>query len=80
MTMSVIVCAYNEERTLAACLHSVFAQTRRPDEGIVVNNASTVTSRAHALPCRGVSVAAPSRVASSTSTAFTHAARPAASA
>src|SRR5690349_11342604 len=53
-TMSVIVCAYNEERTLAACLHSVLAQTRPPDEIIVVNNASTDRTRAVAAAIPGV--------------------------
>jgi glycosyltransferase involved in cell wall biosynthesis len=39
-TITAIVCAYNEARTLPACLHSLLAQTRTPDEIIVVNNAS----------------------------------------
>ena len=39
-TISVIVCAYNESAYLAACLHAVLAQTRPPDEVIVVDNAS----------------------------------------
>ena len=39
--ISVIVCAHNEAAYLPACLHSLLAQTRRPDEIIVVNNAST---------------------------------------
>jgi glycosyltransferase involved in cell wall biosynthesis len=56
MTMSVVVCAYNEERTIAACLHSVLAQTRPPDEIIVVNNASTDGTREVALGVRGVRV------------------------
>jgi glycosyltransferase involved in cell wall biosynthesis len=41
MTIAVIVCAYNEARYLPACLHSLLAQTRPPDEIIVINNAST---------------------------------------
>jgi glycosyltransferase involved in cell wall biosynthesis len=41
MTISTIVCAYNEAGYLAPCLHSVLAQSRRPDELLVVNNAST---------------------------------------
>lgn len=41
MTISVIVCAYNESRYLPACLHSLLAQTRPADEILVVNNAST---------------------------------------
>ena len=44
--ISAIVCAYNEEKTLPAALHSLFAQTRPPDEVIVVNNASTDHTRA----------------------------------
>ncbi len=40
MKVSVIVCAYNEASFLPACLHSLLAQTRPPDEVIVVNNAS----------------------------------------
>jgi len=39
--ITVIVCAHNEERTLPGCLHSLLAQTRRPDEILVINNAST---------------------------------------
>jgi glycosyltransferase involved in cell wall biosynthesis len=41
MTIAVIVCAYNEAHYLPACLHSLLAQTRPPDEIVVVNNAST---------------------------------------
>jgi glycosyltransferase involved in cell wall biosynthesis len=37
----VIVCAHNEERFIAPCLHSLLAQTRQPDEIVLVNNAST---------------------------------------
>jgi glycosyltransferase involved in cell wall biosynthesis len=39
--ISVIVCAHNEERSVAGCLYSLLAQTRPPDEVLVVNNAST---------------------------------------
>lgn len=39
--VSVIVCAYNEERYLGACLDALAAQTRPPHEIVVVNNAST---------------------------------------
>lgn len=38
--ISVIVCAHDEERWIAACLFSLAAQFRRPDEILVVNNAS----------------------------------------
>ena len=41
MTISVIVCAHNEARYLSTCLHSVLAQSRVPDELIVINNASS---------------------------------------
>ena len=41
MKISAIVCAYNEADFLPACLHSLFSQTRPPDEIIVVNNASS---------------------------------------
>ena len=41
MTISVVVCAYNEAHYLPACLYSLLAQTRPPDDIIVVNNAST---------------------------------------
>ena len=44
--LSVIVCAHNEARFLPACLHSLLAQTRVPDEIVVVNNASTDETRA----------------------------------
>src|SRR5882672_11211770 len=39
--ISVIVCAHNEARYLPACLHSVLAQSRVPDQLLVINNAST---------------------------------------
>jgi glycosyltransferase involved in cell wall biosynthesis len=41
MRISVIVCAHNEARYLPACLHSILAQSRVPDEILVINNAST---------------------------------------
>ena len=41
LDITVIVCAHNEERILPACLHSLLAQTRPPDELLVINNAST---------------------------------------
>lgn len=67
LTISVIVCAHNEARYLSACLHSLLAQTRVPDEIVVVNNASTDETRAVAQavphvrvvdePCKGLVVA-----------------------
>ena len=41
LTITTIVCAYNESRLLPACLYSLRAQTRPPDEIPVINNAST---------------------------------------
>jgi len=55
-TISVIVCAHNEERFLGPCLHSLLAQTRRPDEILVVNNASTDDTREVAAALPGVRV------------------------
>jgi len=46
LTISVIVCAHNEAQYLGPCLHSLLAQTRRPDEILVINNASTDETRA----------------------------------
>ena len=46
LSISVIVCAHNEARYLPACLYSVLAQTRPPDELLVINNASTDATRA----------------------------------
>ncbi|MDP1569273.1 MAG: glycosyltransferase family A protein [Vicinamibacterales bacterium] len=40
LRISVIVCAHNEAAYLPACLHSLLAQTRLPDEILVINNAS----------------------------------------
>jgi glycosyltransferase involved in cell wall biosynthesis len=44
LTLSVIVCAHNEAGYLGACLHSLLAQSRPPDEILVVNNASSDTT------------------------------------
>ena len=41
LSVSVVVCAHNEGRYLAACLHSLLAQTRAADEIVVVDNASS---------------------------------------
>src|SRR3954465_2481787 len=40
-SITAIVWAYNEASYLPACLHALLAQTRTPDEIIVVDNAST---------------------------------------
>ena len=55
-TISAIVCAYNEATTLPACLHSLLAQTRPPDEIIVVDNASTDTTADVARAVPGITV------------------------
>src|SRR5262245_11933958 len=54
--VSVIVCAHNEARYLAACLYSLLAQTRPPDEILVINNASTDETRSLAEQIPGVRV------------------------
>jgi glycosyltransferase involved in cell wall biosynthesis len=56
MTVTVIVCAYNEARLLSACLHSLKAQTRLPDAILVINNASTDETAAVARAVPGVQV------------------------
>jgi glycosyltransferase involved in cell wall biosynthesis len=56
MTISVIVCAHNEEAFIGACLHSLLAQTRQPDEILVINNASTDRTRELARAIPGVRV------------------------
>lgn len=56
MTFTVIVCAFNEARLLSACLHSLCAQTRQPQEIIVVNNASTDATAEVARAVPGVRV------------------------
>ncbi len=54
--ISVVVCAHNEEAYLAPCLHALLAQTRRPDEIVVVDNASTDRTREVAERVPGVRV------------------------
>jgi len=56
LTIAAIVCAYNESRLLPGCLHSLRAQTRPPDEILVVNNASTDETAAVARAVPGVRV------------------------
>lgn len=54
--LTVIVCAWNEESTVAACLHSVLAQTRPADEIILVDNGSTDRTREIAAAIPGITV------------------------
>jgi glycosyltransferase involved in cell wall biosynthesis len=56
LTITAIVCAYNEARHLPGCLHSLLAQTRLPDELLVINNASTDATGAVARAISGVRV------------------------
>jgi len=56
LTLSVIVCAHNEARYLSACLHSLLAQSRIPDDILVINNASTDETRSVAERIPGVRV------------------------
>jgi glycosyltransferase involved in cell wall biosynthesis len=56
--ITAIVCAYNEARFLGPCLHSLLAQTRPPDELIVIDNASTDATAAVAGAVAGVRVIA----------------------
>jgi glycosyltransferase involved in cell wall biosynthesis len=56
LTISVIVCAYNEAGYLRPCLQSLLRQFRVPDEILVVNNASTDATREVAAAVTGVIV------------------------
>ncbi|MGE0044079.1 MAG: glycosyltransferase family A protein [Vicinamibacterales bacterium] len=56
MTISVVVCAHNEEAFLAPCLHSLLAQTRPPDEVLVIDNASADRTAEVAAAIPGVRV------------------------
>src|SRR5713101_6716911 len=56
LTIATIVCAYNESQLLAGCLHSLLAQTRLPDDILVINNASTDETGAVARAVPGVRV------------------------
>ena len=56
LTIATIVCAYNESRLLPACLYSLLAQTRPPDDILVINNASTDETGAVARAVPGVRV------------------------
>src|SRR5215510_8670528 len=55
MKISAIVCAYNEAVFLPACLHSLFSQSRPPDE-VIVDNASSDNTGVVAAAIPGVHV------------------------
>jgi glycosyltransferase involved in cell wall biosynthesis len=56
LTITTIVCAYNESRLLPGCLYSLRSQTRHPDDILVINNASTDATGAVARAVPGVRV------------------------
>jgi glycosyltransferase involved in cell wall biosynthesis len=56
VSVAAVVCAYNESRFLPACLHSLLAQTRPPNEILVIDNASTDGTGALARAVPGVRV------------------------
>jgi glycosyltransferase involved in cell wall biosynthesis len=56
LTIAAIVCAFNEARYLPACLYSLRAQTRPPDDIIVIDNASTDGTAGVATVVPGVRV------------------------
>jgi glycosyltransferase involved in cell wall biosynthesis len=56
LTISTIVCAFNEEEFLPACLYSLRAQNRPPDEIIAINNASIDATGVVARQVPGVQV------------------------
>jgi glycosyltransferase involved in cell wall biosynthesis len=56
LTLSVIVCAHNEAGYLATCLYSLLAQSRPPDQILVVNNASADATGTVAAGVPGVTV------------------------
>jgi glycosyltransferase involved in cell wall biosynthesis len=56
VTITVIVCAYNEATFLSACLYSLLSQTRPPNEIIVIDNASADATSEIARGVPGVTV------------------------
>src|SRR5712675_1622570 len=56
LTITTIVCAYNESRLLSGCLYSLRSQTRPADDILVINNASTDETGAVARAVPGVRV------------------------
>lgn len=64
MTTSVVIAAHNEARRIEACIVSLLAQSKRPDEIIIVaHNCSDDTERiARSYPVRVIPLAGPSGV------------------
>ena len=56
LTITVIVCAYNEAGYLGPCLQSLIQQSHQPGEIIVVDNASTDDTASIAAAVPGVRV------------------------
>jgi glycosyltransferase involved in cell wall biosynthesis len=56
LIISVIVCAHDEEHFIGPCLHSLLAQSRPPDELLVINNASRDRTHQVAAAIPGVRV------------------------
>lgn len=56
LTISVVVCAFNEAAYLGPCLQSLSLQSRPPDQLLVINNASTDRTREVAMSMPGVTV------------------------
>src|SRR4029079_4089777 len=61
LTISTIVCAYNEADYIGPCLQSLRRQPRPPDEILVANNASTDETAGLAADVAGVRVIAEPR-------------------
>ncbi|MGD9904948.1 MAG: glycosyltransferase family A protein [Vicinamibacterales bacterium] len=59
--LAVIVCAHDEEAFIAPCLHALLAQTRVPDEIVVVDNASADRTAEVAAAIPGIRVVAEPR-------------------
>ncbi len=62
LRLAVVVCAHDEAAYVGACLHSVLAQTRVPDEVLLIDNASGDGTAAVASAIPGVRVIAEPRL------------------
>ena len=59
MTITVIVCAHNEEAFIVPALLSLLGQARPPDEILVINNASADRTKEVSAAIPGVRVYGP---------------------